>query len=77
MGGGEGVGVGAGEEARLECLVSGFPTPTITWARVDRKVFHTGAATMDGPTMLVTSAHSTDRGKYRWGLTTKYLDTES
>jgi len=57
--------VGAGEEARLECLVSGFPTPTITWARVDRKVFHTGAATMDGPTMLVTSAHSTDRGKYR------------
>ena len=63
--------VGAGEEARLECAVSGFPTPTITWARVDRKVFHTGAATMDGATMLVTNAHSSDRGKYRCRPATK------
>jgi len=54
-----------GEEAKLECAVSGFPTPTITWERTDRKVFRTGSLTMAGPTMLVSKAGRGDTGKYK------------
>ena len=70
-----------GEEAKLECKVSsdpkhlsielfqkqvsGFPTPTITWERTDRKVFNSGSLTMAGPTMLVAKAGREDTGKYK------------
>jgi hypothetical protein len=54
-----------GEEARLECSVGGFPAPTITWERVDRRVFHSGAATVAGATLVIPSATKGDRGEYR------------
>ena len=54
-----------GEEAKLECKVSGFPFPTITWERTDKKVFHTGSLTMAGPTMLVPKAGKEDSGMYK------------
>ena len=53
------------QSSRLECAVSGFPTPTITWERTDRKVFRTGSLTMSGPTMLVSKAGRGDTGKYK------------
>ena len=54
-----------GDEVKLECKVSGFPTPTITWERTDRKLFRTGSLTMAGPKMVVPKADREDSGRYR------------
>ena len=54
----------AGERAELRCDAAGFPTPTIRWERVDRKVFHTGQLAMAGAQMVVPGATRDDQGEY-------------
>ena len=54
-----------GEEARLECAVAGFPSPTITWRRQDHKVLHTGGLTSLGSSLVIPEVGRQDQGEYQ------------
>ncbi|ALC47359.1 Ama [Drosophila busckii] len=53
-----------GQNLEVSCHANGFPTPTISWARVDNALMPAGGYLLNEPTLKIRTAHRLDRGGY-------------
>ena len=56
------VTVQQGERVKLQCLATGYPSPTITWSRVD-EVLESSRVSANG-SLIIESAKKGDSGQY-------------
>lgn len=53
-----------GQNVEVSCHASGFPTPTISWAREGNAILPAGGHVLNEPTLRIKSVHRLDRGGY-------------
>ncbi|KAH8417005.1 hypothetical protein KR222_001102, partial [Zaprionus bogoriensis] len=53
-----------GQNLELSCHATGFPTPTISWARVGNAIMPAGGHLLNEPTLRIKAVHRLDRGGY-------------
>ncbi|XP_034116661.1 protein amalgam [Drosophila albomicans] len=53
-----------GQTLEVSCHADGFPTPTISWARVDNAIMPAGGHLLNEPTLRIKTVHRLDRGGY-------------
>lgn len=53
-----------GQNVEVSCHATGFPTPTISWAREGNAILPAGGHVLNEPTLRIKSVHRLDRGGY-------------
>lgn len=53
-----------GQNVEVSCHASGYPKPTISWAREGNAILPAGGHVLNEPTLRIKSVHRLDRGGY-------------
>ncbi|EDV93719.1 protein amalgam [Drosophila grimshawi] len=53
-----------GQNLEISCHASGFPAPTISWAREQNAIMPAGGHLLNEPTLRIRAIHRVDRGGY-------------